>query len=279
MRVYRYIYKNEIEIGIEKNKKIYKIEKYNNIINLLNNGYNKSENIEKLVTKNSRNLDEIKLLSPIEKPIHDIVCVGRNYVEHISELGGDITNGFIPNYFGKRAIKILGDNSEIKGFFNVDNEVDYEVELAVIISKEGKKINRDNYKEYIFGFSIFNDISSRHLQYYHKQWYRGKSMDNYTALGPCIVTVDEFQLPLDLNISTKVNGEIRQNSNTKKMIFQIDDILVDLSSTMTLEAGDIIATGTPSGVGKGFEPPKYLKKGDIVEMKIDNIGKIKNKFI
>ncbi|MDL2311047.1 fumarylacetoacetate hydrolase family protein [Peptostreptococcaceae bacterium OttesenSCG-928-C18] len=231
------------------------------------------------MSNNERNKEDIIILSPIEKPVHDIICVGKNYVDHISELGGDVTEEFVPNYFGKRAVKIKGHNEEIKGMYTIDEQVDYEVELALIISKECKDIVKDSAKDYILGFSIFNDVSSRFLQMHHKQWYRGKGVDNYSILGPCIVTVDEFDFPLDLDLKTLVNGELRQSSNTLKMIISTEEIIEDLSKTATLEAGDIIATGTPSGVGKGFNSPKYLRAGDTVELEIEKIGKLKNKFV
>ncbi|HHX67247.1 MAG: fumarylacetoacetate hydrolase family protein [Miniphocaeibacter sp.] len=278
MRIYRYLYRGKIEVGIEKDNSIIKLNNYDNIIEMISDGYNNSKKIEELISEEIREYDSINILSPIERPIHDIICVGKNYADHISELGGEITSEFIPNYFGKRANKILGHKDIIEGIFDIDSEMDYEVELAVIISKDCKNIRKEDYRDYIFGFSIFNDISSRHLQSYHKQWYRGKGVDNYSVLGPCIVTVDEFEFPLSLNLETFVNGELRQNSNTEKMIFKIEDIIEDLSRTMTLEPGDIIATGTPSGVGKGFNPPKYLTPNDIVELKIEKIGILKNKI-
>ncbi|WP_100065654.1 fumarylacetoacetate hydrolase family protein [Miniphocaeibacter massiliensis] len=279
MRLYRYLYNNIVEIGIEVGNKIQKISKYNNIVDLLEDGFNNSGKIKGIISQDFRNKKDIKILSPIEKPIHDIICVGKNYVDHISELGGDTTEEFVPNYFGKRASIIKGHKEEIKGIYEIDNQVDYEVELAAIISKNCKNIERKNAKDYIFGLSIFNDVSSRYLQNHHKQWYRGKSVDEYSILGPCIVTVDEFEFPLKLELKSFVNKEMRQFSNTSKMIISIEEIIEDLSKTMTLELGDIIATGTPSGVGKGFNPPRYINKGDIVELEIENIGKLENKFI
>ncbi|QQK07975.1 fumarylacetoacetate hydrolase family protein [Miniphocaeibacter halophilus] len=278
MKIYRYNYENKTEIGIEDNNKIIKLNGYNNIVEMIENGYNNSKKIEDLISEEFREFDSINILSPIERPIHDIICVGKNYADHISELGGEITSEFIPNYFGKRANRILGHDDTIKGIFDIDNEMDYEVELAVIISKDCKNIKKEDYRNYVFGFSIFNDISSRYLQGYHKQWYRGKSVDNYSVLGPCIVTIDEFEFPLSLNLETFVNGELRQSSNTNKMIFKIEDIIEDLSRTMTLEPGDIIATGTPSGVGKAYNPPKYLVANDTVELRIEKIGILKNKI-
>ena len=256
MRVFRYLYNSTIELGIEKDNLLFKLNDYNNIVDMLKDGYYNSKKIEELIASEYRQFSEVQILSPIEKPVHDIICVGKNYVDHISELGGDITKEFVPNYFGKRAVKIKGTDEDIEAIFNIDEEVDYEVELALIISKTGKNIEKDNVYNHILGFSVFNDVSSRFLQNHHKQWYKGKGVDNYSILGPCIVTVDEFALPLELSITSKVNGELRQNSNTNKMIFNIDDIITDISTTTTLEPCDIIATGTPSGVGKGFNPHK-----------------------
>ena len=279
MRIFRYLYNSNVELGIENNNVLSKLNEHNTIVDLLEDGYNNSKKIEELISSEYRQFSEVHILSPIEKPVHDIICVGKNYVDHISELGGDITKEFVPNYFGKRAVRIKGPEDDIEAIFNIDEEVDYEVELALIISKTGKNIKRDDVYNHILGFSIFNDVSSRFLQYHHNQWYKGKGVDNYSILGPCVVTVDEFELPLELKITSKVNDEIRQDSNTNKMIFNIEDIVTDISTTTTLEACDIIATGTPSGVGKGFNPPKYIKKGDIVELEIEKIGKIRNRFI
>lgn len=153
---------------------------------------------------------------------------------------------------------------------------DYEVELAVIIGKDGKDIPFEEAEDYIFGYTIGNDITVRDIQKKHIQWFKGKSLDTCTSIGPYIVHKSAIPFPVDLDISSKVNGEIRQKSNTKDLIFDIPTIISDLSKGLTLRAGDIILTGTPAGVGAGFKPPKYLKPGDIVECYIEKIGSLTN---
>lgn len=228
---------------------------------------------------NTIEIGEVKLLSPIERPIHDIICIGLNYSDHIGEVrgaGDDLDDNENIVYFSKRANRILGTEETVKGHFELDPEVDYEVELAVIIGKEGSNIPKEEVEDYIFGYSILNDLSSRGLQREHVQWYRGKSLDNYASMGPSILYKDEVEFPVELDVSSKVNGEIRQKSNTKLFINDIPSIIAEISNGITLEPGDIIATGTPSGVGAGFTPPKFLKSGDTVECEIEKIGKLIN---
>lgn len=226
-------------------------------------------------------LDDIKLCSPIVNPKKDILCLGLNYKEHVEETNKSFNTDYevpkYPIYFSKRASEAIGTKDKITNYQGISNEVDYEAELAVIIGKEGKNIKPENAKDYIFGYTIMNDISARDLQQRHGgQWFRGKSLDSFTSFGPWIVYKDEIDFPIELNISSKVNGEIRQSSNTKHFIFDIPTIISDLSSGMTLKPGDIIATGTPSGVGMGFNPPKYLKAGDKVECIVEKIGILDN---
>lgn len=226
-------------------------------------------------------LDDIKLCSPIVNPKKDILCLGLNYKEHVEETNKSFNTDYevpkYPIYFSKRASEAIGTKDKITNYQGISNEVDYEAELAVIIGKEGKDIKPENAKDYIFGYTIMNDISARDLQQRHGgQWFRGKSLDSFTSFGPWIVYKDEIDFPIELNISSKVNGEIRQSSNTKHFIFDIPTIISDLSSGMTLKPGDIIATGTPSGVGMGFNPPKYLKAGDKVECIVEKIGILDN---
>lgn len=223
-------------------------------------------------------IDQVELLSPIERPIHDIICVGLNYADHIGEVRGtgDDSNNENIVYFSKRANRILGSGEIVKGHFEIDSNMDYEVELAVIIGKEGSNIAKEDVKDHIFGYSVFNDLSSRALQSKHVQWYRGKSLDNYASMGPAILHGDEVEFPLELEVSSKVNGEIRQQSNTKLFINDIASIISEISNGITLEPGDIIATGTPSGVGAGFTPEKFLKPGDTVVCEIEKIGKLIN---
>ena len=225
-------------------------------------------------------LEEITLTAPIRKSVHDVLCVGQNYWDHIEEvhryLGEEPPQRDASVYFTKRASRILGSDEPLVGRFDLDENLDYEIELAVIIGKEGKDIPKEEVDAYIFGYSILNDFSSRIIQRKHTQWFKGKSVDDYTAMGPWIVTKDEFCHPLTIDLCCRVNGEVRQKSNTKAMMADIPTLIHELSQGMTLEPGDIIATGTPSGVGMGMTPPTFLQKNDVVECEIEGIGVLRN---
>ena len=241
----------------------------------------KSRNYEKDSVVKLDLIEDIKLCSPIINPVKDILCLGLNYKDHVEETNRSFNANYelpkYPIYFLKRVNKSIGINDKITNYQGVSNELDYEVELAVIIGKEGINIKKEDAYDYVFGYTIMNDVSARDLQQRHGgQWFRGKSIDSFTPLGPCIVYKDEIKPPIELDVLSKVNGEVRQSSNTKHFIFDIPTIISDLSAGMTLKPGDIIATGTPSGVGMGFKPPKYLKSGDKVECTIEKIGTLVN---
>ena len=178
-------------------------------------------------------------------------------------------------YFSKRVNLATGDGDYIPSYPELVDSLDYEAELAVIIKKDAKNVAKEDAYDYVFGYTIINDVSARNLQTRHKQWYFGKSLDGFTPMGPCIVTKDEFVNPPVLQICSRVNGELRQNSTTDLMITSIEDVIHELSQGVTLKAGTIIAMGTPAGVGMGFEPPKFLKAGDVVECEIEGIGCLK----
>lgn len=279
MKFINYLYNNKQEIGVYAEDGIIRLEKFTDMLDCISTI---TEDDLKSIKDMAPTLkkSQVKMIAPITRPIHDIICVGKNYMDHILELDSEVDmENFKLNYFSKRSCHILGDGEEVKARFDLDDNVDYESELAIIIGKEAKNIKREDVYDYIFGFSILNDLSSRRIQMGHGQWFLGKSLDDYSILGPWIVTKNEFTFPLELDISSQVNGEKRQDSNTKYMIKTIEDIMVELSSCMTLEAGDIISTGTPSGVGKGFNPPKYLKAGDTVTCSIEGIGSLSSKII
>lgn len=223
---------------------------------------------------------DIKICSPIKRPIHDIMCVGVNYKDHLEETQKNFDKEFEKPkkivYFSKRAYDIIGPEDSVKSRMDLDKKLDYEVELAVIIGKKGKDILEEDVEEYIFGYSIFNDFSARELQQSHVQWYRGKSLDTYSAMGPVILHKSALPFPIEVDIKSFVNGELRQSSNTRLFLANIPKIISGISTGITLEAGDIIITGTPAGVGLGFNPPKFLKKGDQVICEIPEIGKLKN---
>lgn len=226
-------------------------------------------------------LGDVKLLAPIPYPRQDVICLGINYYAHAEEAARFHDEAFggerpVPIYFSKRVNRAVADGEEIDGHFNIVEGLDYEAELAVIIGKDAKNVAESDVFEYVFGYTILNDISARNLQTAHKQWYFGKGLDDFTPVGPWIVTKDEFENPPALAIRSYVNGELRQDGNTGLMINGIAKVVSELSQGMTLQAGTIIAMGTPAGVGMGFEPPKFMKQGDVVKCEIEGIGTLTN---
>ena len=226
-------------------------------------------------------VESVTLLAPIPRPRHDILCVGVNYKSHKEEADHGLSDKELANlkdsiYFSKRARRVTGPGETLHGFFKLDPHLDYETELAVVIGKECRGVRREDAEEVIFGYSVFNDFSSRILQRKYKQWMVGKSLDGYAAMGPCIVTRDELPFPLELTLHCEVNGEERQRSNTRLMLNGVAGVIEDLSAGITLEPGDIIATGTPAGVAMGMEEPKWLTPGDEVRCTIEGIGTLVN---
>ncbi|HWQ78857.1 MAG TPA: fumarylacetoacetate hydrolase family protein [Anaerovoracaceae bacterium] len=223
----------------------------------------------------------LKLLAPIPYPKRNIFCLGKNYIEHANEIKETALPGSgvpkAPVYFSKTAMPATGKGEYIRFSRNVTNMVDYEAELAVVIGKTGKDISPEDAEQYIFGYTIINDVSARDLQIKHEQWFKGKNLDTFCPMGPCITDKSELPFPVELDIRCAVNGEIRQNSNTSKLIFNLPVIVSDLSKGMTLLPGDIISTGTPSGVGAGFNPHRFLEDGDLVECSIEGIGTLSNR--
>jgi 2-keto-4-pentenoate hydratase/2-oxohepta-3-ene-1,7-dioic acid hydratase in catechol pathway len=224
-------------------------------------------------------LEAITLQAPIPVPRHDIICLGLNYLDHAKEAGRFIANDEKREqsvYFSKRVVRALGPDGIIENHFDINERLDYEAELAIVIGRDARQVKRAGAWNYIFGLCCFNDISGRDLQHGHKQWYFGKSLDTFTAYGPWIVTLDEFKTPLALNIRSRINGETRQNGNTRDLIFPPDFIIEELSAGMTLDAGSIIATGTPAGVGAAFTPHRCMKSGDRCEIEIEGCGVLRN---
>ena len=240
---------------------------------------------------NARNIhysiNEVKLLSPIPVPVRDIICVGKNYAEHAKEVQKSSFSTLqekrhvpnVPIIFNKATTSVIGPNDKIELTNDQTNTTDYEGELGVIIGKRSKNIKYANATDAIFGYTIINDVTARKLQNNHKQWFIGKSPDTYCPIGPCIITKDEIENINNVKIQTTVNGEIRQTGIVKDMIFNISTIIETLTKSMTLLEGDIIATGTPSGVGIGFDPPKFLKSGDKIKISVDPIGILENDVI
>lgn len=224
---------------------------------------------------------DVKLLAPIPRPRQDIICLGVNYMAHAYESARFKKESFdgerpYPIYFSKRVNRATADGEPIPVHADIVDSLDYEAELAVIIGKEARDVPAEKALDYLFGYTILNDVSARNIQTRHKQWYFGKSLDGFTPMGPHIVTADEIPFPPRLSIQSRINGELRQDSNTELLIFDIAYIIQDLSRGMTLSPGTIISTGTPAGVGLGFDPPKFLKSGDVVECSIEGIGTLTN---
>jgi len=225
-------------------------------------------------------LKKVKLMAPIPRPRKNIVCLGLNYAEHVKEggsTGGGATLPEVPIFFTKPPTAVTGPYDNIV-YPKVTEKLDYEAELAFVIGKKGKNIPEDKVYDYIAGYMAFDDVSARDLQSKHQQWYRGKSIDTFAPMGPWLVTKDEIKDPQNLELFCKVNGVERQHTSTSDMIFNIKKIVATLSAGITLEVGDIFATGTPSGVGMAH-PLGLLKPGDVVEVGVEKIGSVKNKVV
>ena len=232
---------------------------------------------QKLANVDVPPVTDYKILAPIIRPLQDVVCLGVNYREHVEETADvlDFSKKSATVYFSKRVNKCTAPEDYIPNYDFVD-KLDYEVELGVILGRDAFRVDAESADDYIFGYTIINDVSARDIQLKHQQWYFGKSLDGYTPMGPCIVTADEIDNVHDLDITCYVNGEKRQSSNTGYMITTVEAAIAELSQGMTLSAGTVIATGTPGGVGMGMKPPVYLESGDVVRCEIENIGVLEN---
>lgn len=227
---------------------------------------------------------DVTVLAPIPEPRRDILCVGKNYHEHAKEFhssGFDSTAGAAavpdnPIVFTKATTSVTGPNTPIPASADPTRSVDYEGELAVVIGTGGKGIAKADAYAHVYGYTVINDVTSRELQSRHKQWLIGKSLDGFCPMGPALVTADEIGDVTALRLTTTVNGEVRQSASVADLIFDIPTLIETLSATMTLLPGDIIATGTPAGVGIGFSPARFLKPGDEVTVNIDKIGTLHN---
>ena len=281
MKVFYAEIENHKKILVEEKEKVYLLESLGYNFKDINDLIASGIDLLKLDLSNAKEVKKnYKILSPIEYPKQDIICVGMNYIDHKDEVElvskKDFTKDVDTIYFSKRANRIIGNEENIPLNKKITSCLDYEVELGIIIGKDCKNVKANEVKNYIFGFTIFNDLSARDLQTKYKQWYYGKSFDGSSVMGPCILLNDEDIDYNDLKLSTKINGEIRQENSTKNMILSVSKMIEDLSKSMTLKKGTIIATGTPSGVGMAFDPPRFLKKDDKIEMKIEKIGILKN---
>jgi len=236
----------------------------------------------------THSMSAIQLVAPIPRPRRNIFCVGKNYFDHAKEFG---TSGYDsstskpgdeipkdPIIFTKPPETVIGTNEKIVIPQKVSVDIDYEVELTIIIGKGGKGISQADAMKHVWAYTIINDVTARDWQQRHKQWFLGKSFDTFCPMGPWVVTADELN-PEDIPVKCFVNGELRQSSNSKDLIFNIPKLIETISAGITLYPGDIIATGTPAGVGLGFKPPKYLKAGDVVRLEVDGVGVLENTMV
>ncbi len=233
-------------------------------------------------------LAEVRLLPPIAQPSKNILCIGKNYAEHAAEFA---RSGFdasaqsmadvvpvAPIIFSKAPCSMIGAHDDILPPWEITEKVDYEGELGVIIGRAGRSIARADALDHVWGYTVINDMTARDLQATHKQWLLGKSIDTFCPIGPWIVSADEIDAGA-LDLKCWVNDELRQDANTRDLIFDIPAIIATISASMSLCTGDIIATGTPAGVGIGFDPPRFLQKGDRIRITIDGIGEIENRIV
>jgi 2-keto-4-pentenoate hydratase/2-oxohepta-3-ene-1,7-dioic acid hydratase in catechol pathway len=223
-------------------------------------------------------LESVRLRAPITGPARNVVCIGLNYADHVAEsqsvVGANVPK--FPVFFSKPPSTVIGPGDDIPWHGAVSTSIDWEVELALIIGRECRDVPEASAIDCVFGYTIANDVTARDLQQKHGQWYKGKGLDGFCPLGPVVVTADEIGDPHSLDIRLSVNGVEKQHSNTKHLIFKIPRLIAEWSAGMTLHPGDILLTGTPSGVGIGRTPPEFLKPGDVVEAEIPAIGLLRN---
>src|SRR5580698_3351770 len=230
-------------------------------------------------------LREASIEAPIVRPRRNIFCVGKNYHEHAKEFASSgfdssAANGVVPKHpiiFSKVPECVIAHGAPVYVDRDVSQAVDYEAELGVIVGKGGRGIKRENALDHVWGYTIINDVTARDLQGLYSQWLIGKSQDTFCPMGPWAVTRDEIDLS-DTNIQCWINGELRQDANTRDLIFDIPTIIATISAGVTLVPGDVIASGTPAGVGIGFKPPKYVVPGDVARIEIAGIGVLQNQF-
>jgi len=224
----------------------------------------------------ARPLREVNLMAPLPRPRKNIYCMGRNYAAHARE--GGAAPPAQPVWFTKPPTAVIGPFSPIL-YHAATQALDYEAELVVVIGRRGRNIPREQALEYVFGYTVMNDVTARDLQRERGQWFKGKSLDTFAPLGPWVVHRSALPDPQRLMVRSRVNGELRQEASTADMLFPVAALVADLSRGMTLEPGDLIATGTPAGAGMGFQPPRWLQVGDVVEVEVEGIGVLRNPVV
>ena len=228
-------------------------------------------------------LAEVQPQAPIPEPLRNILCLGKNYVEHAQEVGAKMQQSTKPPehpiIFTKATTSVTAPGDPIPAYQELTQKLDYEAELALVIGKGGRDISEADAWDHVFGYTAINDVSARDLQKTHYQWFRAKSLDGFAPMGPVLVHHSVMPAPKDITVQCFVNGELRQSETFDHLIFDVPRIIATLSSGMTLLPGDIIATGTPAGVGMGFTPPKYLQPGDEVVVDVTGVGELRNPVV
>lgn len=233
-------------------------------------------------------LSKLRFAAPIPRPRRNVLCVGKNYFDHAHEF---TRSGFdssaskaadavptAPIIFTKMPDTVIATGEPVQYPAGASEQLDYEAELGVIIGKGGRGISKANAMDHVFGYTVINDVTARDLQARHKQWFLGKSLDTFCPMGPWIATRDEVD-GARLDLKCWINGELRQSANTKDLIFDIPTLIEAISAGLTLKPGDVIATGTPAGVGIGFTPPRFLNRGDLMEIEIEGLGRLSNRIV
>lgn len=258
-------------------------QNYDSVLDIIDAGQKGLTAMRSIPQKNRIDLCKDDLLAPIPRPRSNIMCLGLNYLEHVQEntriMGRDVGVPEHPIVFTKAPSAVNSPYGGISLDPDITQKLDWEVELGVVIGIGGKGIKAENAMAHVFGYCVINDITARDLQRQHKQFFIGKSLDGACPMGPVIVTRDEIPDPHNLRICSRVNGIEQQAANTGQMIFKIPEIIEILSKSRTLETGDVIATGTPSGVGVAQDPPRFLEVGDVLESEIESIGTLRNPIV
>ncbi|WP_347550833.1 fumarylacetoacetate hydrolase family protein [Pseudalkalibacillus hwajinpoensis] len=253
-------------------------ERINTLLAFIQSGKQVNEEWQEISSTYHIPYHDVVLEAPIPRPAKNVFCVGKNYRDHAIEMGSEKDIPEHPMIFTKAPTTVSAPHEVLTFPKDMSEALDYEGELAVVIGQEGKRIAKEDAFDYIFGYTIVNDLTARDLQKKHGQFFVGKSLDGSCPMGPAIVHASAIENPHQLTLTTRVNKELRQNGSTSDLIFDIPELIHVLSKGMTLEPGDIIATGTPAGVGKGFKPPKYLTDGDVISIEIEGIGTLQNEI-
>lgn len=267
MKLVTFLHRSSRKIGILDGERVYAASWPGDMLGLIQRGITPDQIAEYYP------LDEVKLDAPLRPG--KIIAIGRNYKEHAEEYGNELPPA--PLIFAKFPSSVIGSGDTITWSKSITNSVDWEVELGVIIGRKARNVKEQDALNHVFGYTVGNDVSARDIQLKQDtQWTRGKSLDTFCPLGPCIVTSGEIRDPHNLTLMTKVNDEVMQNGSTRMMIFNVAYLIAYCSRMFTLEPGDLILTGTPSGVGGAMNPPRFLKDGDVVKVSIEGIGELVN---